>query len=253
MTATIQRIINRIQTLAVTSSPPPSSDKYEAESNFWREELQRQIRWYTGEPIEMYGESPPTEEEKIKVRSVKDSAILTWGKIHQQAKYLSDLSLSNSAFEGLRLLDIGAGPYPSAVVFESCELYCLDPLIPKYLEIGFPLHYYKNVHFVHGYSENMPIMDNFFDAVISVNAIDHVDDFYKSTIETRRVLKPNGKVRMHIHYHPATDTEPLELNDVVVGSAFSWCEGFRKVGDSKTKRGHTLTESDEIYTLWSNF
>jgi len=253
MTATFQRIINRIQTLVVTSSPPPRLDKHAAESSFWREELQRQIKWYTGEPIEMYGENPPTEEEKIKVRTTKDSAILTWGKIHQQAKYLSDLSLEKSAFEGLKLLDIGAGPYPSAIVFAGCDLYCLDPLVPQYLEIGFPLHHYENVHFVHGYSENIPLMDNFFDAVISVNAIDHVDAFYKTSIETSRVLKPRGKVRMHIHYHPPTETEPLELNDNIVGSAFSWCDGFRKVRDSKTKRGHTLTESGESYALWSNF
>lgn len=70
----------------------------------------------------------------------------------------------------MKLLDIGSGPMPSATCFKDCQLYCLEPLLPKYLEAGFPLHYYKNFKFIHGVSENIPIEDNFFDAVISVQA-----------------------------------------------------------------------------------
>lgn len=99
----------------------------------------------------------------------------------------------------------------------------------------------------------MPFPDNFFDAVISVNAIDHVDDFEQTSKEIERVLKPSGKIRLHIHYHKKTSTEPLELSDKIVGDAFSWCKNFRKVGESFQSRGYELINEDEKYVLWSNF
>jgi SAM-dependent methyltransferase len=75
----------------------------------------------------------------------------------------------------------------------------------------------------------MPFENHFFDAVISVNAIDHVDDFFKTASEIIRVLKPNGKIRLHVHYHIKTQTEPLELNDTIVENAFRGIQNFKKI------------------------
>lgn len=230
---------------------PVTSYKYHAELEFWKNELIKYQKWYNNEITEHYGEPSPKDEEKIKKHSLKDSAILTWFNIHQQIKYIEDLSLDKKAFSGMKILDIGSGPFPSALVFEECELYCLDPLISCYIEAGFPVHYYDGVKFICGFSEKIPTDDNFFDAVISVNAIDHVDDFFKTALEIKRVLKPNGKLRMHIHYHKKTQTEPIELNDEIVKSAFGWCTNFCKIKESKVKRG-TVLNNDESYTLWSN-
>lgn len=227
--------------------------KYKAELDFWKKTLILYEKWYKGELKELYKEPSPNNQQKIKAYSVKDSAILTWEKLHQQKKYLEDLLLDKLAFKGLKVLDIGSGPHPSAVVFENCKVYCLDPLLPFYIEIGFPLHYYDRVKFVYGFSENIPFVDNFFDAIISVNAMDHVDDFYKTAKEIKRVLKPKGKIRMHIHYHQKTKTEPLEINDEIVKKAFKWSKNLYKIKESKSKRGHALKNKNEVYTLWSNF
>lgn len=152
----------------------------------------------------------------------------------------------------MKILDVGAGPMPSATCFKNCEVYCLDPLLDRYLSIGFPLHYYPSARFIHAQSEDIPVTDNFFDAIISVNAIDHINDFAKTAIELKRVLKPQGLFRMQVHYHPATDCEPLELNDTIFTEAYSWCEGLKKLSQSQESFSMTLGGNESL-TLWSNF
>ena len=172
--------------------------------------------------------------------------------MHQEPKYLEDLALEPNAFQGMKLLDIGSGPIPSASCFKRCQVYCLEPLLDRYLAAGFPLHYYENVIFIHGASERIPVEDGFFDAIISVNAIDHVDDIYKTAAEIRRVLRPDGLLRMHVHYHPPTECEPISFNDDVFQKLFGWCSQLRKVKTSKTNFSTTLPDN-ESFVLWSNF
>jgi SAM-dependent methyltransferase len=228
------------------------AEKYAGEINFWTITIKEYVKWFNGE-IELYKEPSPKKSQKIKAYLVGDSAVLTWGKLHQEKKYLQDLQLKQDAFKGKKLLDIGSGPHPSALCFKGAQLYCLDPLLPQYLEIGFPIHYYEKAKFVCGKSESIPFPDNFFDAIISVNAIDHVDDIKKTAMEIQRVLKKNGKIRMHIHYHKRTQAEPIELNDKKIVKLFGWCKGFHKVDESTSKRGFDLSDKSEKYTLWSNF
>ena len=229
-----------------------TSSKQEAESLFWRDHMKNMENWFTGELPYYYKTPSPEETEKIKASGLKDSSILTWFKLHQQVKYLADLELPENAFAGMKLLDIGAGPMPSATVFKNCEVYCLDPLLHKYLEVGYPLHYYDNCKFIHAFSENIPVKDGFFDAVISVNAIDHVDDIHKTSMEINRVLKKNGLFRMHVHYHKATKLEPLEITDAMFLRIFSWCPDLHKVSENKSSFSTTL-DADETFVLWSNF
>lgn len=244
--------LERIRENSHFFSQSPHLSKYRAEVEFWRTELDRYNKWFDSE-ITLYGENPPEDHQKIIVHSRKHSVVLTWAKVHQFRKYLEDLCLEKKAFAGLKILDIGSGPIPSACVFENCEIFCLDPLWGDYIKIGFPLHYYDRVKFVSGYSEDIPIRDHFFDAVISVNAIDHVDNFFSTAQEIQRVLKPNGLLRMHIHYHKKTETEPLELNDGLVMKAFEWCPGWHKIRESNENYSSILKNPDEKFTLWSNF
>ena len=177
---------------------------------------------------------------------------MTWHKLHQEAKYLENLQLPPDAFRNMKLLEVGSGPMPSATCFKGCRLYCLEPLLPEYILAGFPLHYYENVTFIHGAAENIPAEDNFFDAVISVNAIDHVDDINETADEIRRVLKPGGRLRMHMHYHKPAICEPIELNDDRFCDLFSWCGRLKKIKGSRTSFSANVPEH-ESYALWSNF
>ena len=226
--------------------------KEDAESLFWKNHLENLKKWYTGELSSHYQTPSPKESEKMKARNLKDSSVLTWFKLHQQAKYLADLKLTEQAFSGMKLLDIGAGPIPSATVFNNCEIYCLDPLYHKYLEAGYPIHYFDNCKFIHAHSEDIPVEDNLFDAVISVNAIDHVDDLSKTSTEIKRVLKENGLLRMHVHYHKATKWEPIVISDELFMKVFSWCVNLHKISETKTSYSMTAS-AEESFALWSNF
>jgi ubiquinone/menaquinone biosynthesis C-methylase UbiE len=241
--------ISRKSNLGVFASP-----KYRAEIAFWKRTLREYQQWYKGDLSILYGEPSPVEAQKITRFSPDFNAIVTWEHTHQRRKYLEDLQLASDAFRGMTLLDVGCGPHPSAQAFSDCQIYCLDPLLPLYMEAGYPIHIYEDrVRFVCGFSERMPLPDRFFDAVISVNAIDHVDDFFATAREITRVLKPGGLLRFHIHYHQKTTAEPLELNDSIVQEAFKGVKGFRKLAESKNKRGSTVKKDIEMYTLWSNF
>jgi SAM-dependent methyltransferase len=225
--------------------------KNEAEIIFWRQEIEKYVQWYAGSGGPLYGNRPPTDAEKVIVRSPRDSAVLTWHKLHQMPKYLFDLGLSSDAFAGESVLDIGSGPMPSGEVFQGCRVYSLDPLWSDYVAAGFPLHYYSRSQFVSAPAEDIPLASGSVDAVISVNAIDHVNDFQATAKEISRVLKPGGKVALHIHYHQATDAEPIELNDEIVRDAFSWCSRLAKIDEKVTKFGWTA--EDGKYALWRNF
>lgn len=223
--------------------------KETAEANFWRRFHRDLVAWYQGEKS-LFAVPPPQPTEKKTGATLEDSAVLTWFE-HQKSKYLNALSLPPDAFRGMKLLDVGAGPMPSAVAFEGCELYCLDPLFPRYLEAGFPIHYWPGVLYVQGRSEAIPLPDASMDAVISVNAIDHVDDLPKTASEIRRVLRPGGRFAMQVHYHKSTKTEPIEITDAQFESLFGWVEGLRKVQETPAKMGNKLYPG-ETFVVWSN-
>ena len=227
-------------------------NKQGAELDFWRKEIKKYQKWFAGELSPLYKTPSPENDEKVKAPNLKDTSILTWHRLHQEAKYLEDLELTPDAFQGMKLLDIGSGPMPSATCFKGCRLYCLEPLLHKYLEIGFPLHYYENVTFIHGVSERIPVQDSSFDAVISVNAIDHVDDIRETAAEIKRVLRTDGLFRMYVHYHPSTECEPINFDDDLFQELFGWCNNLVKVKTSKEDYTKTLSDN-ESFVLWSNF
>jgi len=179
--------------------------------------------------------------------------LLTFFRDHQEVKYLKDLHLDENAFSGMKVLDIGSGPFPSGLCYKNAEIYCLDPLMGKYIEAGYPIHCYDSrAKFVQAMAEDIPFEDGYFDAVISVNAIDHVNDFAKTATEIQRVLKPGGRFRMHAHYHPKTTAEPIELNDEVFLHHYNWVHNLKRIHESNQKTGTVLSDTREKYVVWGN-
>ena len=95
----------------------------------------------------------------------------------------------------------------------------LIPLADRYMRAGWPLYDYDAKVFT-GFAEAMPFVDGYFDAAVSVNALDHVDDFNAVIREIERVVKPGGRICFEVEYHAPTVTEPLALNDRKVSEAF---------------------------------
>ena len=159
---------------------------------------------------------------------------------------------------GLNVLDVGAGPMPSALAFHDCRITALDPLHPYYKILGFPYDTYYKINgntltFATASAENMPFEDDTFDAIIAVNSIDHVDHFEEAAQEIQRVLKHNGKLAMHIHCHTATICEPIELTEERIISSFSSIKGLRIMHRSQQSYSSKGLPNTEHFTLWRNF
>jgi len=204
-------------------------DKRTKETSFWRTEKERYKQWYNGTLNKLHGTSSPAVKF-TSATTLDHNAIITWWEHFQKPHYLDQLRADSDMFDGKVVLDIGSGPMPSAACFSKATILCLEPALDDYLYLGFPLHYYPyNVTWVHGCAEDIPLQDNSVDAVISVNAIDHVDDFKSTVKEIQRVLKPDGDIRLCCHYHKAKTCEPIALSDQKMSKAFHWCDGMKKI------------------------
>jgi SAM-dependent methyltransferase len=211
--------------------------------------MKRYERWYRGE-ISLYDYPPPTPEQRIVSSSnQKRNAAITWSKICQEKIYLDKLAIGRDVFRGKRICHVGCGPHPGALCFIDCEIYGIDPSISAYKKIGYPVEDSDRYHFIQTKVERTPFPEGYFDAVISVNAIDHIDNLGEAAQEIRRVLHKNGLFRMHVNYHSPTIAEPHSLSDETFKLLFSRVPNLFKVSDSRP----TFSDDDVVHALWSNF
>jgi SAM-dependent methyltransferase len=97
-------------------------------------------------------------------------------------------------------LEVGCGPYTNIrLMLDRCRfdhLYLSDPLIRTYVKfkLTFVAEHYRNADCVlddHPLEE-LPFADNYFDLVVMVNVLDHVQDAGKCMHNLIRVTKPGG-------------------------------------------------------------
>lgn len=209
------------QVLRAVSPSFRAKRKYEGEIQFWHSMRGDLHRWFTEKSMPDYwGVTTPTAPVS-RSASWLSNAIQT---LHaMRPSYLEALRLPADAFAGQRVLEVGCGPLVPGQVFLGCELHALDPLIDQYITAGFPLFDFP-VRSMSAPAEAMPYPDGYFDAVISVNALDHVDDFERAAAEIERVLRPGGRLAIEVEYHQPTQTEPLVLSDARMRSAFAGCD-----------------------------
>ncbi|WP_405268753.1 methyltransferase domain-containing protein [Methanobrevibacter sp.] len=127
--------------------------------------------------------------------------------------YIDDFDLTHEDYEGKSILDIGCGPRGSLEWADMASLRVgLDPLVNDYYKLGGGTLFHK-MHYVMGYSENMPFEDETFDFVFSINSLDHVDDLDETISEIKRVVKVGGICGIIVDVnHKPTKTEPLTIN-----------------------------------------
>lgn len=101
------------------------------------------------------------------------------------------------AGENRRILDIGCGTGLSSKLLEEFgEVYSVDPSPDA-------LHFcrergLKNV--VEGVASHLPFPDNYFDAAIALDVLEHIENADQAVAEIKRVLKPRG---IFVSYVPA--------------------------------------------------
>jgi ubiquinone/menaquinone biosynthesis C-methylase UbiE len=231
------------------------TSKQQAEVDFWKRELGNYINWYDGKIEVLHGCQSPKEHRKITKYDHTTNAAMTWAYEFQYKKYLEDLCLKKDVFTGLKVLDIGSGPFPSVLAFTDCTVFGLDELILEYIKIGFPDPSSYETRFtpVVASAEKIPFPDNYFDVVICVNALDHVNKIEQVTFEMRRVLKREGKIALHVHYHNPSVTEPTQLSAEIMPILFTKVKGFKLKNISYFKdMGATRCSTEESYAVWSN-
>lgn len=218
-----KRIARPAKGLAMRALPSLlAREKYRAELDYWRGELHNLDRWFVKGDKDWWGVACPTSENRMDGSDIWSvNAVNTLHAI--RPSYLEELRLDADAFAGERILEVGCGPLAPVVQFGDCERHGLDPLIDRYIAAGWPMYAF-DVKLVSSGAESMPYPDAWFDSVISVNALDHVDDFPAVAREIQRVLRPGGRLIFEIEEHEPTTTEPLSLNDEDVRAAFSQCD-----------------------------
>ena len=228
--------------------------KQATELYFWLREIQAYVKWYKGEVPYLYDIPSPKPKEKIRGYSIEANAIRTWA-IADREKYLKHLMVPSNYFAGKKILDVGCGPIPYALAFINCDIFGLDQVISAFKELGYPLGdptYSGNIRYIEAPAENITVDDNFFDAVISVNAIDHVDDFPATVREICRVIKPDGVLLLEVNYHKPRKCEPWMLNDEIITRYFGYL-GIKKIHERLvTELYPSKCKKMEKMVVWSN-
>lgn len=164
-------------------------------------------------------------------------------------RYKRDLYVTDNSFAGKRILDVGCGPHCGIIGFTGSEKYGVDHLIEDYKRIGYPLDDH-GVQYRNAKSEDIPFNDNFFDVVLCVNALDHVDNLNQTISEITRALKPGGSFLAQLNFHTTpTPTEPICLTHSQLACLFE--EHGLQIGSIKYQ--YTLDDGHEdryYYEAW---
>ncbi len=230
--------------LAKLSSSYQVRRKYRLENEFWTGRLRALLEWHQGIRKDWAGIPGPTPQQKVsKTDDPALNAVLTLHRIYTD--YLKRLMLEPNHFVGKKVLDVGCGPLAPSQQFVGAEHHLADPLLETYIASGWPMKKY-GMTLTPCFAESIPYPDGFFDAVMSVNALDHVDDFGKAAAELQRLIKPGGGIYLEVEYHEPRDCEPQKLTDDVVRQSFFNCD-LKKIADRDKKEVfRVLGRTDKI-------
>ncbi len=213
-------------------------NKYSRELQWWINALDHDILpWYRGETGKVWGTALPLSPEYKHPTQREDAAATfaaTWSPYHTL------LQMEGNHRCG-RLLDIGCGPMLPAKHLLHDECWGADPLLERYLGVGFPVASYGAILLPFACEDLWMVSSDYFDTVVSNNALDHVDAFELVAGEMERVAKPDGMIRFRVDCHLPTATEPITLSVERIRDAFR-----RKLTLLEEEHHETLTT-----TLWT--
>lgn len=125
-------------------------------------------------------------------------------------RYCNYFDININHFKNKIVVDIGCGPKGGLHFFKAKEKIGIDPLSDAYIKL---FHTDKqDIKYVKAFSERIPLENNFVDAVIAVNSLDHVNDFKRTIEEIYRILKFKGEILFQIDLNKKpTICEPIIL------------------------------------------
>jgi ubiquinone/menaquinone biosynthesis C-methylase UbiE len=169
--------------------------------------------------------------------------------------YLS-LKSKIGLLKNVSVLDVGGGTGHTFCTFfqypETIEYFLVDPNLrlmhDQFIRIYPKLSYLKMAHILAN-AESLPIKNDSFDLVLSLAAIDHLNDYKKFIAEAHRVLKPGGTFFVSSHLDIPVSSEDRTSLKAKIFTASFWERLARYLYFRKYKVGsddHTLHLKDEM-------
>ena len=116
-------------------------------------------------------------------------------------KYFPEI-LKWDKWKGKKVLEIGCGGGTDILQFAKNGAIVtgidLTETAIKITKRRFDIYNLKGT-FIQAYAENLPFEDNTFDFVYSLGVLHHTPDTEKAIREAYRVLRPNGKILIHLY------------------------------------------------------
>lgn len=142
-------------------------------------------------------------------------------------RYCDLLEIEPESFIGLVVVDVGCGPVGSLHHFSARVKVGVDPNSQHYQPFGIDS---QDMVYLSNPAENILLPEASVDVVLSVNALDHVDDFEVAIDEISRVLRPGGRFLASLNMQPAPmKREPQMLTQARIAAALDGRFAFRFV------------------------
>ena len=156
------------------------------------------------------------------------SAELTWWQDHpppslqeaieQSTALLDRWGFALDQFANANVIDVGCGPTGRLSAFSGGNFVAVDPLIRKYATIGAPLKRYRQ-WFECPAERRIVDLENWADAIFSINALDHGFDFCAAIINLRSCLRLGGLLFLSMgvdNPHAPDHAHPLRVTNEFV-------------------------------------
>jgi ubiquinone/menaquinone biosynthesis C-methylase UbiE len=135
----------------------------------------------------------------------------SWYKKHM----LNMVNVNESFFQNKVVADFGCGPRGSLDWLKNSKLNLgIDVNVGLYADSFKSAFLNKNMIFVQSTEYTIPLPDNYVDVLLSMNALDHVDNLSEMCLELLRILKPAGIFAAYFNLEePASACEPQCLTE----------------------------------------
>lgn len=218
-------------------------------------------------------------ETKTKIFRVKDNIIDfrtnndvdgNWDKLNTQFmnyhKSLTLYTLINSTplinylslhsgignISNAKVVDVGGGTGHTLCSFfqnpETIDYYLVDPnlrlLHDQFIRIYPKLTYLQMAHIL-AYAEHLPFCNEFADVVLSLAAIDHLQDFKQFISESKRILKTGGILFISSHLDiPEEPQDKTTISNKLFSASF-----WERVSRYLYYRKHSVASDDHTLHL----
>ena len=156
---------------------------------------------------------------------------------------------SRNAYANKYVLDVGAGPRLRTKFWKDVILYAIEPLGKEYMDAFYWCDLLDSVLYTKPIEEFIPELENKFDFIISINALDHCYNFSDALENIKRYVKKEGEILLSYDCHTGNDPlHPLGLNIDISIEYLKRC-GLSIVGEGWKTNPYGLGEYSINYWL----